>query len=381
VKQLTEDELADALRIADLTEPQYNHAISQLVELAQQSLTRHRGWPEPTIVRQSPVTTIASCYDRLLFDDNSATRSDRYTRYIDDTRILRGHTGAMIPDMLDETLANGATPATIMAVGLCFRNASLRGALYNSEPHQCDIWRIGDRLFCNSNEQMRLAQIVAGSTLPGQSPKFVRMTDEMLRRHPYLSEGYKVRLPLNGSLTTCMEVGCVSRRLFDSFGFSSSFNGIALGIMLDRLLMIRKGIPDIKLIRSTDPRVQTQMYDLEPFVEVSKFPSVVRDISVSVPCSKTIQEIETGIRANFDRNDELEGVELVSETNLDDLPAEAVARLGIQRNQKNVLLRLTFRSHKRTLTGAEANSLRNQIHRIADEGESEGYLSFASPGS
>ena len=51
---------------------------------------------------------------------------------------------------------------------------------------------------------------------------------------------------------------------------------------LDRLLMLRKGIPDIRLLRSADPRVAGQMTDLEPYRPVSYLPAVTRDLSVAI---------------------------------------------------------------------------------------------------
>ena len=37
------------------------------------------------------------------------------------------------------------------------------------------------------------------------------------------------------------------------------------GARLDRLTMLAKGIDDIRLLRSTDPRVAAQLADLEPY--------------------------------------------------------------------------------------------------------------------
>jgi phenylalanyl-tRNA synthetase alpha chain len=33
---------------------------------------------------------------------------------------------------------------------------------------------------------------------------------------------------------------------------------------LDGLLMLRKGVPDIRLLRASDPRIEGQMNDLAP---------------------------------------------------------------------------------------------------------------------
>ena len=58
--------------------------------------------------------------------------------------------------------------------------------------------------------------------------------------------------------------------------------GLAIGLGLDRLLMLRKGIPDIRLLRATDPRIAWQMLDLAPYRPVSLMPPVCRDLSIVV---------------------------------------------------------------------------------------------------
>ena len=52
---------------------------------------------------------------------------------------------------------------------------------------------------------------------------------------------------------------------------------------LDRLLMLAKHIPDIRLLRSGDPRVTRQMLDLARYQPASSMPPVTRDLSVAVP--------------------------------------------------------------------------------------------------
>jgi len=51
---------------------------------------------------------------------------------------------------------------------------------------------------------------------------------------------------------------------------------------LDRLLMLAKRIPDIRLLRSGDPRVAGQMLDLAPYRPVSSMPAITPDLSIAV---------------------------------------------------------------------------------------------------
>jgi phenylalanyl-tRNA synthetase alpha chain len=59
-------------------------------------------------------------------------------------------------------------------------------------------------------------------------------------------------------------------------------SGLALGMGLDRMLMLIKGIPDIRLLRSADPRIAGQMRDLIRYGPVSSMPPITRDLSVAV---------------------------------------------------------------------------------------------------
>jgi phenylalanyl-tRNA synthetase alpha chain len=58
----------------------------------------------------------------------------------------------------------------------------------------------------------------------------------------------------------------------------------------------------------------------------------------------------------------------VTETPLAMLSATAQARLGIQPDQKNVLLRLVIRDPTRTLTSAEANALCRRVFLAIHQG-------------
>ena len=55
--------------------------------------------------RASPVVPVDDNYDRLHYPADGAARDARYTRYVDDTHVLRTQTSAMIPPLL-QSLAN-----------------------------------------------------------------------------------------------------------------------------------------------------------------------------------------------------------------------------------------------------------------------------------
>ena len=148
--------------------------------------------------------------------------------------------------------------------------------------------------------------------------------------------------------------------------------GLALGLGLERILMVRKNIKDIRLLRSENEKVKCQMLDLNPYNEVSSMPPVVRDISVVVDKNLDIELLGDMIRDSSVDERLIEEVQILSETSYEELPDKAKERLGIEPNEKNILIRITLRSLERTLTNEECNEYRDIIYRHIST--KEGYL-------
>jgi phenylalanyl-tRNA synthetase alpha chain len=153
-----------------------------------------------------------------------------------------------------------------------------------------------------------------------------------------------------------------------------------MGLGLDRLLMIAKEIDDIRLIRSDDSRVAAQMLDLAPYRPVSSHPPIRRDLSIAVGEWAVAEEIGDGVGdALGARADDVEAVEVLSETWAAALPAPARERLGLGSDQKNVVVRVTLRAVGRTLTDAEANRLRDLVYAAIHEGSRAEWACGAPP--
>ena len=143
-----------------------------------------------------------------------------------------------------------------------------------------------------------------------------------------------------------------------------------MGLGLDRLLMLAKGIDDIRLLRSTDPRVNGQMQDLTQYQPVSAMPAARRDLSVAVQADLDEELLGDQIRAALgDDAAAVEEIQVLSQTDYNDLPAAARERLGIRAGQKNLLLRVLLRDLQVTLTAEQANVLRDQIYTALHTGE------------
>jgi len=146
-------------------------------------------------------------------------------------------------------------------------------------------------------------------------------------------------------------------------------DALTIGMGLERALMLRKGIPDIRYLRAEDPRIASQMLTLDPWQHVSPLPATRRDISVVLDAAEDEETLGDRIRTALgDEADVIESVEMLGRTAHEDLPDAARARLGTQEGQVNLLLRIVLRPIDRTLTSDQANGIRNAIYRAVHEG-------------
>lgn len=349
---LTHDQLTRDLSVRDLTDPaQGPHAIQLLIDDAVGALVDLWGC-EMRIARGPRVVPLTDNYDALGFPHDVVTRDARYTRYVDDRSMLRSHSSAMIPAALRDLDADEDIDDVLLACpGIVYRRDAI-DRLHTGTPHQLDLWRVTKRPMGEA-DLVEMIGALACALVPGAT-----ITVEP-RVHPYTLAGRQV----DADGVEIAECGIAHP---DVVGARS---GLALGMGLDRLLMLRKGIPDIRLLRSPDRRVAAQMQDLEPYRPVSDLPAVTRDLSIAVASGDDAELLGDRVRdALGDDAEVIESVEVVSETGWLQLPDVAVKRLGMDASQKNVLLRLVIRPHDRTLTDAGANRIRDRVYLTLHRG-------------
>lgn len=155
----------------------------------------------------------------------------------------------------------------------------------------------------------------------------------------------------------------------------SSYSGLALGLGLDRLVMILKQIDDIRILYDDREKIQEQMRNLSKYKEISRQPSIQRDMSIAIPSDMNEEELTEIISTNLNPDilNIVESIKLVEETSYHSLPMIAIQRLGMNESQKNVLLRVILRDLIISIPRAKANEAYNEIYEIVHCGES-GYL-------
>ncbi len=363
-KLVSKEALARALALRDLTDPsQGPHAMQSLLTAVTRALAG--AWRCPVRVeRAAPVVSVADNYDRLHYPAGGAARDARYTRYVGPDTLLRTQTSAMIPPLLRRLAAEPRPPADVLLVcpGLVYRRDVI-DRLHTGEPHQVDLWRIrlGPPLGARDLDAM-IAEVSAAAA-PGRAVRVLPAS------HPYTVGGRQIDVGSGDGWVEIGECGLALPDLLRESGLPEGATGLAMGLGLDRLVMLRKGIDDIRLLRSEDPRVAGQMLDLAPYRPVSRQPPIRRDLSIAVAAAAAAEELGDRVReALGPRAGDVEAVEVLGETPGDALPPAAWARLGLRPGQKNVLLRVVLRSPERTLTDAEANELRDAVYGALHEG-------------
>jgi phenylalanyl-tRNA synthetase alpha chain len=350
---LTTEQLARDLALRDLSDPAAGpHAIQSLVGLAVDALVA--AWACPTRPSPGPrIVPIADNYDNLGFTAGDASRDARYTRYVDARRMLRSHSSAMVPPAL-RALAADPLDVLLVCPGIVYRRDAI-DRLHTGTPHQLDLWRVSRRPLSNADMDEMITLLVE-ALAPGR-----RWRAEP-RIHPYTVDGRQVDVQDGHAWVEVWECGLAHPDVLTRAGLAG-WHGLALGLGLDRLLMLRKRIPDIRLLRSADPRVAGQMIDLAPYRPVSSMPAVVRDLSVAVDADDDVERLGDRVRDALGADAAaVEEVAVLSEAAYEELPASAIARMGMQRRHKNVLIRVVLRHLDRTLTDTHANALRDRIY-------------------
>ncbi len=357
--------LRRALSIRDLTEPEEGpHAMQLVVAAVVEALACAWGCEVRTL-RTSPVVSAADNYDRLGYPADAVTRDARYTRWIGDGVLLRTQTSAMVPPALRQLAADPSGPADVLLVcpGIVYRRDQI-DRLHTGEPHQLDLWRIRRGPPLGAPDLGAMIAHVVGAVLPGARWRALGAL------HPYTTGGRQIDVERGDEAWIEIgECGLAARAVLEGAGLSSEHTGLAMGLGLDRLVMMKKGVDDIRLLRSEDPRVVSQMLDLSPYRAVSGMPPVRRDLSLAMWPPIDAELVGDRVRAALgDAAELLEEVALLADTAGGELPAVAAERLGLSAGQHNVLVRITLRAIDRTLTNETCNELRDRVYAALHEG-------------
>ena len=368
---LSLSEITSALQLRDLSDPHNGpHAMQTLLAAAIEALT-NRWRCSAVIHRPRALVAVEDNYDRLGYDPADITRDARYTRYVSDTVMLRSHTSAGIPPALRHLAATiPPDPATthdrdvlLVLPGLVYRRDVI-DRRHVGTPHQLDLWRITQGAPMTRSDLHDMIDTLVNAVLPA------RRWRVQPAQHPYTEHGLQVDVQSGVEWVELAECGLAAPHVLSGAGLDpSKWSGLALGMGLDRALMLRKQVPDIRLLRATEPRIAGQMIDLAPWQPVSMMPLVRRDLSIVTDAGTDEEILGDQARTALGRDVELlESLSVLATTDYHQLPTHVRDRLGIRPDQSNSLIGLDLRPIDQTLTDTEANALRDRVYAALHHG-------------
>lgn len=265
--------LARALAVRDLTDPsQGPHAVQRVLDDAVKALAR--AWRcEVVPHRASPLVSAADHYGRL------RDAAGEPARWASDSTLLRTRAAALVPAALARLAAAPAADALLACPGVVFR-AGGAAPLRALEGHEAELWRVRRGAPLGLREVAELIGVVARAVLPGVTLSTVTV------KVPWLADARQVDVRVRGEWVTIGTAGLVDPALLASEGLPGGTTAVALSLDLDRAVALAKGLEDVALLRSRDPRVATQMLDLAPFVPAADAPA---------PACETLDEVRASI--------------------------------------------------------------------------------------
>tara|TARA_B100000073_G_C23739309_1_gene573211 strand:- start:2777 stop:3877 length:1101 start_codon:yes stop_codon:yes gene_type:complete len=363
---LNKTDIQKLLDKKDLTQEK-EHCISLIVDKIKTTL-EEKYQIEAEIEKGNPIVSIEDNYYSLGYDSNEITLSERYTKYINQNTILRTQMTSVIPSLLKNYKKD--KNKLWLCSGLVYRR-DVRDKTHVGEPHQMDIWHLTKEKKTRKDLLSLVESLISIiEKIKNKKIKW-RYTET---NHHYTDNGIEVEIYHDNKWLELLECGIISQELLNKNNLSE-YSGLALGLGLERLVMIIKEIEDIRILYSEKKQIKEQLKDLNKYKQISNQPAISRDMSIAINKEINEEELTEIILNNVNKETEkvIESINIINETKYENLPNVAIERLGMNSSQKNVLLKITIRDLNKTLLSKEANEIYSEIYQIIHQGNN-GYL-------
>jgi len=303
------------------------------------------------VINTPEIVSTQVTFDLFDFPPDHPVRSKSDTYYVDEKNILRTHTTVMWyyylqQPKVQERIKNGEAVGSI-SFGKVYRKDEI-DRKHSNVFHNIDIWYLSPKdkkIITITDLQDALSKIAR--SLFGEQAKF-RFNED---KYPYTDPSIDMEMDKDGKWLEILGSGVVKGSVLEKLGVDSSkYTGWACGPGLDRLAMISMELPDIRLLRSDDERVKKQLKLGQKFVEVSKYPPIVRDISFVVKNDfipndyfDFVRELAPGIVEEVGLLDKYENADKFGEGKI------------------SYAYRITYRSLDKTLTSGEVDEVHKKL--------------------
>jgi len=304
------------------------------------------------------VITVEENFDILNTPKDHPSRRESDTYYLDESHILRTHTTSMWPFYLrdPEVLKRleKDSQVELLSAGIVFRKDEI------DRKHFPAFHQIDGLMICKKEEKiitlddLKEVEIEMTKRIFGENVEYRFLVDSF----PFTDPSVQIEIKFNDDWLEVVGSGIVHAQVLKNFGLDPKiYNGWAFGFGIERLAMIKMGIPDIRILWSNDPRITSQFKDINSkYKEVSKYPGTFRDISFVIDKNINLNNYYEIVR-DF-ANDLIEEVKLLDEY-------ENEEKFG--KDKKSYTFRIVYRSFERTLTNEEINEIQEKIRKKTEE--------------
>lgn len=335
------------LSMADLARKE-DGPIRELVN----NITNLEQFKDFDIITIPEIVPASASFDLFNFPEDHVARSKSDTYYVDEENILRTHTTVMWYYYFQQAEVRAKIaenkPLGVLSYGKVYRKDEI-------DRHHMNIFHQMDGLYLHPTSEKTITQddlkeVLANVVKAAFGPDVkYRFNDD---NFPYTHSSLEMEVDKDGAWVEVLGAGLVQGGVLEKLNVDpNQYNGWAFGFGLERLAIIGMELPDIRLLWSEDERVKKQLKLGQKFVEVSKYPPVVRDISFIV-------------KNDFEPNNYFDlirdiGGDLVEQVELTD-KYENTEKFGADR--VSYTYRILYRSPDRTLEAAEVEPLQDEVY-------------------